>query len=55
MSYKAKSLLYFASFVIAAITYYNVSNTQHSVSDVNELAKADVEQTTIERLNQNIQ
>jgi len=54
MSYKAKSLVYFASFAIAAITYYNVSNTQNTVSDASELAKADVEQTTIEKLNQNI-
>ncbi len=27
MSYKVKSVLYFASFVIAAITYYNVGKT----------------------------
>ena len=55
MSYKAKSFLYFASFVIAAITYYNVSASQNTISDASELAKADVEQTTIEKLNQNIQ
>ncbi|MFH6603604.1 hypothetical protein ACEZ3G_08965 [Maribacter algicola] len=56
MSYKTKSLLYFASFVIATITYYyNVSASQRIISDVNELAKADVEQITIETMNQNIQ
>ncbi len=27
MSYKVKSTLYFASFVIAAVTYYNVGQT----------------------------
>ena len=33
MSYKVKSSLYFASFVLAAITYYNVGQT-----DAKELA-----------------
>lgn len=55
MSYKAKSFLYFASFVIAAVTYYNVSASQNTLDDTNQLAKADVELTTIEQLNQNIQ
>ena len=55
MSYKAKSFLYFASFVIAAITYYNVSASQNTLSDENQLAKVDMQQTTIDKLNQNIQ
>ena len=55
MSYKTKSLLYFASFAIAAVTYYNVNVAQGHQADMNQLAKADVEQTTIEKLNQEIQ
>ncbi len=27
MNYKVKSFLYFASFVIAAVAYYNIENT----------------------------
>ncbi|WP_175416173.1 hypothetical protein [Aggregatimonas sangjinii] len=46
MSYKVKSSLYFASFVIAALTYYNVGQT-----DAQDLAMAkeitQVEQQTV--------
>jgi len=54
MSYKAKSILYFASFILAAVTYYNVNVSQKHVADSNELAKADVEQTHIEQLQNDI-
>jgi hypothetical protein len=51
MTCKAKSPLYFASFVIVAITYYNIVHTNPTVP-TNEIANANIENAmTIEALN----
>ncbi len=51
MTCKAKSPLYFASFVIIAITYYTIVHTNPMVP-ANEIANVDIENvTTIEALN----
>ncbi|WP_171037111.1 hypothetical protein [Maribacter algarum] len=50
MNYKAKSFLYFASLVIAIVSYYNIDNT----SDVQntELAENTIENvSTLETIN----
>lgn len=51
MSYKTKSFLYFASFIIAAVTYYNSTYTESVSSNNNEIVTNNVEQTTIQGLN----
>ncbi len=51
MTCKAKSPLYFASFVIIAITYYTIIHTNPSVP-TNEIANVNIENAmTIEALN----
>ena len=42
MSYKVKSALYFASFIIAAITYYNVGQKDTTeLAMTNEIAQTE--------------
>ena len=51
MSYKTKSLLYFASFIIAVLSYYNTTNTNLTVA-TGEIANAEIENvSTLKNLN----
>ncbi len=51
MTRKDKSPLYFASFVLVAIAYYNIVHTTPTVSP-NEIANANIENvSTIKSLN----
>ena len=48
MSHKLKSTIYFASLVIAMVTYYNISSN-NSIQNT-EMAENSIEQVTIDKL-----
>jgi hypothetical protein len=47
MSHKAKSSLYFASLLLAVVTYYNTGNTE-TIQNT-ELAENTIEQVSIDK------
>lgn len=52
MSYKVKSLIYFACFMASAIMYYNLESDFNTETKVNtiELAEADTDKLTTSRI-----